>query len=374
MSHPMQFEGDKDRELKPDPDHQAQAVARMLRISPQKLGLVARTIRGKKVATAFAHLQFLRKRSAREVMKCLESAVANAENNHDLDIDNLFVTAAFVDNGPTLKRSQAAGRGRSRKVEKPFSTLTVVVGGLLEEAELRKKKKIISTSARENLIEALKRVRKALSDRSRYDQDVTQVSSLIAEADRGPKRLDLPRHRVALQQDAAAVAAAMVSILVCGTDRERITAYNCLELALSLSGQEQDVAAYLESERVPCVTEVVFDAEQNKSPKGRPIHFTVGVTHMIRVGVTYPNKVGKASMLARLRLWPDPLKFSVRVRAPGAKIEPAKGIELNISPKDSSLFKPIMVQPTKAGHLPVTVDFMLGNDRFARRVLDFEIT
>lgn len=372
MSHPMQFEG-ADHGLKPDPDHQAQAVTKMIRVSPQKLNLVVQTIRGKKVATAFARLQFSQKRSAQDVKKCLESAVANAENNHNLDIDDLFVTAAFVGNGPTLKRYQAAGRGRSRHVEKPFSTLTVVVGGLLAEAELREKK-IASTSPREKLVEALKRVRKALSSRSRYDHDATQVSSLIAEASRGPKRNDRTRHRVALQQDAAAAAAAMVSILVCGSDRERTTAYNCLELALALSGQEQDVATYLESERVPCVTEVVFDAEQNKAPKGRPIHFTVGVTHMIRVGVTYPNEVGKTSMLARLRLWPDPLKFSVRVRAPGAKIEPAKGIELNISPKDSSVFKPIMVQPTKAGHLPVTVDFMLGNDRFARRVLDFEIT
>uniref|UniRef100_UPI0013D28583 50S ribosomal protein L22 n=2 Tax=Pseudomonadota TaxID=1224 RepID=UPI0013D28583 len=78
------------------PENEAKAVARMLRVSPQKLNLVAALIRGKKVETALADLEFSRKRIARDVKKCLESAIANAENNHDLDVDDLVVSQAFV--------------------------------------------------------------------------------------------------------------------------------------------------------------------------------------------------------------------------------------------------------------------------------------
>ena len=78
------------------PENEAKAVARMLRVSPQKLNLVAQLIRGKKVATALADLEFSRKRIARDVRKCLESAIANAENNHDLDVDELVVAEAHV--------------------------------------------------------------------------------------------------------------------------------------------------------------------------------------------------------------------------------------------------------------------------------------
>ena len=106
---------------------EAKAVARMIRISPQKLNLVAGLIRGKKVATALADLEFSRKRIAKEVRKCLQSAIANAENNHDLDIDELVVAQAHVGKGLVIKRFHARGRGRSGKILKPFSHLTIVV-------------------------------------------------------------------------------------------------------------------------------------------------------------------------------------------------------------------------------------------------------
>src|ERR1700732_5530058 len=108
-------------------DNEAKAVARMLRISPQKLNLLAQLIRGKKVQTALADLEFSRKRIAKEVRKCLESAVAHAENNHDLDVDDLVVARAHVGKGLVIKRFHARGRGRAGKVMKPFSHLTIVV-------------------------------------------------------------------------------------------------------------------------------------------------------------------------------------------------------------------------------------------------------
>src|SRR3954470_9761224 len=109
------------------PDNEAKAVARMLRISPQKLNLVAGLIRGKKVATALADLEFSQKRIARDVRKCLESAIANAENNHDLDVDDLVVSQAFVGKALVLKRFHARARGRGARILKPFSNLTIVV-------------------------------------------------------------------------------------------------------------------------------------------------------------------------------------------------------------------------------------------------------
>ena len=109
------------------PDNEAKAVARMLRVSPQKLNLVAGLIRGKKVATALADLEFSRKRIAKDVRKCLESAIANAENNHDLDVDDLVVTQAIVGKALVMKRFHARARGRAGRVEKPFSNLTIIV-------------------------------------------------------------------------------------------------------------------------------------------------------------------------------------------------------------------------------------------------------
>ena len=115
-------------------ENEAQAVAKMLRVSPQKLNLVAQLIRGKKVATALADLQFSQKRIAKEVKKCLESAIANAENNHDLDVDELVVAEAFVGKALVLKRFHPRGRGRMGKILKPFSNLTIVVRQVQSEA------------------------------------------------------------------------------------------------------------------------------------------------------------------------------------------------------------------------------------------------
>jgi large subunit ribosomal protein L22 len=112
---------------RPLADNEAKAVARMLRVSPQKLNLLAQLIRGKKVATALADLEFSRKRMARDVRKCLESAIANAENNHDLDVDELVVAQAHVGKALVLKRFHPRGRGRMGRIFKPFANLTIVV-------------------------------------------------------------------------------------------------------------------------------------------------------------------------------------------------------------------------------------------------------
>ena len=115
-------------------ENEAKAVSKMLRISPQKLNLVAQLIRGKKVASALADLEFSHKRIAKDVRKCLESAIANAENNHDLEVDDLVVAEAHVGNGIVMKRFSPRGRGRSGRVYKPFSHLTIVVRQVEAEA------------------------------------------------------------------------------------------------------------------------------------------------------------------------------------------------------------------------------------------------
>jgi large subunit ribosomal protein L22 len=115
------------------PENEAKAVARMLRVSPQKLNLVAQLIRGKKVATALADLEFSRKRIARDVRKCLESAIANAENNHNLDVDDLVVKEAHVGKALVLKRFHARARGRGARILKPFANLTIVVREVAEQ-------------------------------------------------------------------------------------------------------------------------------------------------------------------------------------------------------------------------------------------------
>ena len=108
-------------------DNEAKAIARMLRVSPQKLNLLAQLIRGKKVDRALADLEFSRKRIAHEVKKTLESAIANAENNHGLDVDDLIVSQAFVGKAMVMKRFHARARGRASLVEKPFANLTIIV-------------------------------------------------------------------------------------------------------------------------------------------------------------------------------------------------------------------------------------------------------
>ena len=108
-------------------DTEAKSVLRMLRVSPRKLGLVGGLIRGKKVSAALADLQFSQKRISKDVKKCLESAIANAENNHDLDVDDLVVAEAFVGKALVIKRFVARARGRGAPIKKPFSNLTIVV-------------------------------------------------------------------------------------------------------------------------------------------------------------------------------------------------------------------------------------------------------
>ncbi len=109
------------------PENEAKSVSRTIRVSPQKLNLVAQLIRGKTAATALADLEFSRKRIAKDVRKCLESAIANAENNHDLDVDDLIVAEAHVGKSLVIKRFHARGRGRAATVMKRFSHLTIVV-------------------------------------------------------------------------------------------------------------------------------------------------------------------------------------------------------------------------------------------------------
>ncbi len=116
-------------------DNEARAVTRTIRVSPQKLNLVAALIRGKKVSAALADLEFSRKRIAGTVRKTLESAVANAENNHDLDVDALVVSEAYVGKSLVMKRFMARGRGRASRIEKPFSNLTIIVREVEEQEE-----------------------------------------------------------------------------------------------------------------------------------------------------------------------------------------------------------------------------------------------
>ncbi len=109
------------------PDNEAQAVARLLKVSPQKLNLVAGLIRGKPVETALAELAFSKRRIAGDVKKVLQAAVANAENNHDLDVDSLIVAEASVGKSFVMKRFRARARGRIGRIEKPFSRIRIVV-------------------------------------------------------------------------------------------------------------------------------------------------------------------------------------------------------------------------------------------------------
>ena len=110
---------------------EATAKVRMLKTSPQKLNLVSRMIRNKPVNVALAHLKFSKKRIANDVRKCLESAIANAENNHDLDIEELVVSEAYVGKNLVLKRGRPRARGRYGKILKPFSQLTIKVKQIL---------------------------------------------------------------------------------------------------------------------------------------------------------------------------------------------------------------------------------------------------
>ena len=108
-------------------DNEANSVGRNIRVSPQKLNLVAQSIRGIEASKAIAYLTFSKKRISSEVKKVLQSAIANAENNHGLDVDKLFVKAAFVGKGLVMKRMSARARGRAARILKPFSHLSIIV-------------------------------------------------------------------------------------------------------------------------------------------------------------------------------------------------------------------------------------------------------
>jgi large subunit ribosomal protein L22 len=108
-------------------ESQARAVGRNIRVSPRKLNLVAQSIRGKSAEVALSTLTFTSKRIARDVKKILQSAIANAENNHDLDVDDLVVSEASVGKNLTMKRFHARARGRAGSIQKPFSQITIVV-------------------------------------------------------------------------------------------------------------------------------------------------------------------------------------------------------------------------------------------------------
>ena len=116
------------------PDNEAKAVGRNIRISPQKLNLVAAMIRGKKADKALAELSFSKRRVAGDVKKVLQSAIANAENNHQLDVDRLVVKEAYVGKALVMKRFRPRARGRVGRIHKPFSHLTVVVREVEESA------------------------------------------------------------------------------------------------------------------------------------------------------------------------------------------------------------------------------------------------
>ena len=115
-------------------ENEAMAKVRMLRTSPQKLNLVAQLIRGKKVEKALSDLTFSKKRISDDVRKCLQSAIANAENNHNLDVDELVVAEAYVGKNLVMKRGRPRARGRYGKIMKPFSELTIKVRQIEEQA------------------------------------------------------------------------------------------------------------------------------------------------------------------------------------------------------------------------------------------------
>ncbi|MBO9448425.1 50S ribosomal protein L22 [Ruegeria sp. R14_0] len=115
-------------------ENEAMAKTRMLRTSPQKLNLVAQMIRGKKVDKALTDLTFSNKRVAQDVKKCLQSAIANAENNHNLDVDELIVAEAWVGKNLVMKRGRPRARGRFGKIMKPFSEITIKVRQVEEQA------------------------------------------------------------------------------------------------------------------------------------------------------------------------------------------------------------------------------------------------
>ena len=124
----------KDKNPRRVADNEAMAKVRMLRTSPQKLNLLAAMIRGKKVEKALTDLTFSKRRIAEDVKKCLQSAIANAENNHNLDVDELIVAEAWVGKNLVMKRGRPRARGRYGRINKPFAELTIKVRQVEEQA------------------------------------------------------------------------------------------------------------------------------------------------------------------------------------------------------------------------------------------------
>ena len=124
----------KDKNPRRVADNEAMAKTRLLRTSPQKLNLVATMIRGKKVEKALSDLTFSKRRIAADVKKCLQSAIANAENNHNLDVDELIVAEAWVGKGLVMKRGRPRARGRFGRIHKPFAEITIKVRQIEEAA------------------------------------------------------------------------------------------------------------------------------------------------------------------------------------------------------------------------------------------------
>ena len=130
------------------PENEARAVVRNLRVSPRKLNLVAGLIRGKKVDHALADLEFSRKRIAQDVRKGVMSAVANAENNHNLDVNDLVVSEAWVGKNLVMKRFAARGRGRASSIMKPFSQITIIVRQTEDDGSKKKRAKKTEETAK----------------------------------------------------------------------------------------------------------------------------------------------------------------------------------------------------------------------------------
>jgi large subunit ribosomal protein L22 len=159
-------------------DHQAMAIGRNIRVSPRKLNLVAQQIRGKKVDRALNELTFSQKRIARDVKKVLQSAVANAENNHDLDVDDLVVREASVGKNLVMKRFHARARGNSGGVEKFFSQITIVV----EEKREAEKKEAKPAAAAETKSTARKPAGKSVAKKPTAKKPVAKKSAAKEKA------------------------------------------------------------------------------------------------------------------------------------------------------------------------------------------------
>ncbi len=124
----------KDKNPRRVAENEAMAKTRLLRTSPQKLNLLATMIRGKKVEKALSDLTFSKRRISADVKKCLQSAIANAENNHNLDVDELIVAEAWVGKGLVMKRGRPRARGRFGRIHKPFAEITIKVRQVEETA------------------------------------------------------------------------------------------------------------------------------------------------------------------------------------------------------------------------------------------------